>query len=319
VFGIAPQLAEPAARVMSVLVLSVPMHLFYIATAFFLEGIERPMPSTVAMWSANVLNLVLNLVLVPRYGAVGSAWATVTARAFLAVALAGYVLRMRDATHYGVRRGPAGPGTRALLGIGIAAALSHAAEAGAFSGMTILAGRIGEPAVAAYQILLNLLAVVFMVSIGFSTATAVLASAAVGRGEVREAARASFVGLGLNTLFMLALGLAASACRHTIAHAYTADASLAVLVASLVPLVAAITLPDGGQGVAAAALRAQSDNWFPTGSHLLAYAVIMPALGYELAERAQHGVAGLLQAILAASILSVTLLSLRLLRLARRV
>jgi MATE family multidrug resistance protein len=318
VFGIAPQLAAPAARVMSVLGLSVPLHLLYIASAFFLEAIQRPLPSTIVMWCANVLNLVLNLVLVPEYGALGSAYATVAARAFLAATLAWYVLSMRDAARFGVRRGPSGPGYRALLRVGVAAALSQAAEAGAFSGMTILAGRIGERAVAAYQILLNLLAVVFMVALGVSAATAVLAPEAVGRGDPRAAMRASFVGLALNTVIMALLALAGSACGQALGRAYTADASLAALAASLVPLTLVVTLPDGGQVVAAAALRAQSDNWFPTGSHVLAYAVVMPPLAYYLAERAQQGVAGLMHAILVASALSVAVLTLRLGWLARR-
>jgi MATE family multidrug resistance protein len=317
-FGIAPELVLPAARVMNVLALSLPVHLAYVATAFFLEAIQRPLPSTVVMWSANALNLALNLWLVPQHGAVGAACATVGARTFLALVLTAYVLSMRDAAHYGVRRGPPGPSYRALLRVGVAAALSQAAEAGAFSGMTILAARIGAHAVATYQILLNLLAVLFMVALGLASATAVLASEATGRAAPREALRVSFIGLGLSGAVLLALALLGALCSQPIGRAYTADAALAATVATLVPLTLAITLPDGGQVVAASALRAQNDNWFPTGSHLLAYAVVMPALGYWLAERAQQGVAGLLRAILAASVLSAGVLTLRLVWLARR-
>jgi MATE family multidrug resistance protein len=317
--GIAPALAEPAARVMCVLAFSVPLHLAYVATAFFLEGIQRPLPSTWVMWAANVVNLGLNLLLVPHYGALGSAWATVGARSFLAFALLGYVFLMRDAAELGLRRlpersaeGTRAPGYRALLSIGIAAALSSAAEAGAFSGMTFIAGRIGEQEVAAYQIVLNLMAVVFMVSLGLSTATAVLASEQVGRGDRRAAAHVSFVGLGLNSALMIGLGVAAVLLRAPIGRAYTADLALAEIVAVLMPWAALTFLPDGGQVVVASALRAQGDNWFPTGSHLLAYACVMPALGFWLAESCAQGVAGLLSAILSASALSVGVLVLRL-------
>lgn len=316
-FGIDPPLAAAAARVTRVLALSVPMHLLYIASAFFLEAIQRPMPSTVVIWCANGLNLIINLLLVPEYGALGAAWATVGARTFLAAALAAYVLCMRDAAHFGVRLGSSRPGYAALLRVGTAAALSQAAEVGAFSGMTILAGRMGEEAVSSYQILLNLLAVVFMVALGLSTATGVLVSEASGRGDARGVARASRVGLLVNTACMALIGLVGSAFSGAIARAYTADASLAARVATLVPLTFVLTLPDGGQVVAAAALRAQGDNWFPTGSHLLAYALAMPVLAYYLAERAQQGVAGLLHAILWASVLSVGVLTLRLIWLGR--
>src|SRR5690606_7920630 len=54
-FGIAEALAGPSAKVAFVLALSVPLHFFYVATAFFLESIQRPMASTIVMWAANVV------------------------------------------------------------------------------------------------------------------------------------------------------------------------------------------------------------------------------------------------------------------------
>ena len=69
--------------------------------------------------------------------------------------------------------------------------------------------------------------------------------------------------------------------------------------------------PDGAQVVTASALRARGDNWFPTFSHILAYAVVMPVLGYWLAEHQGMGVAGLLFAIFWASVLSAAVLLLR--------
>jgi MATE family multidrug resistance protein len=117
---------------------------------------------------------------------------------------------------------------------------------------------------------------------------------------------------------MLAAGLAAIAYADRLARAYTADLGLAGMIAALVPLAAAIMLPDGGQTVAASALRARGDNWFPTGSHVLAYALMMPGLAYWLAELRQAGVRGLLWAILWASALSCGVLATRLLWLARK-
>jgi MATE family multidrug resistance protein len=86
-FGVEADLVAPSARVMNVLALSIPLHLFYIAGTYFLEGIKKPGISTVVMWLANGVNLALNLLWVPEHGAMGSAWATVGARVFLAAAL----------------------------------------------------------------------------------------------------------------------------------------------------------------------------------------------------------------------------------------
>lgn len=311
-FGISPELASGAAPVARVLALSIPLHLVYVTTAFFLESIQKPLPSTLAMWVANALNLVLNLMLVPRFGAVGSAWCTVAARVCLTLILGVYVWRMADAERYGVKRRAAGPSYRALLKVGVAAAVSQTAEAGAFSGMTMLAGRLGANAVSTYQILLNLLTLVFMISLGVSSATAVLTGAAVGRNDPREATRASFTGLVVNGLFMLAAAIVVFTCAAPISRAYTANASLAALIASTLWLAALILPPDGGQVVAAAGLRARGDNWFPTASHLLSYALVMPSVAYWLSEVQGRGVDGLMLAILGASLLSFSVLTARL-------
>lgn len=318
VFGIDAALAAPAAQVASILALSMPLHFYYIATALFLESIQRPLPSVIVMWSANVVNLVLNLVLVPEFGALGSAWATGGARLVLALGVVVWLLRFRDAFELGVRGPVSGTSYRELLGVGGAAAVSHAAEAGAFSGMTMIAGRLGAHEVAAYQILLNLLALMFMAALGISAATAVLTSDAVGRRDAEGATRASFVGLGVSLVFAAVAALVVVALAVQLGRAYTADAALAAQIAGLLWLVALILAPDAGQAVAAAALRARGDNWFPTVSHLVAYALVMPLLGFTLAETQAQGVSGLLLAILTASLLSCGVLSARIWMLRRR-
>jgi MATE family multidrug resistance protein len=307
-FGIGPALAQPSAAVARILAFSLPAHFAYVTSAFFFESIQRPLASTIVMLGANVLNLVLNLALVPTWGAEGSAWATVAARAGLGVVLVVWVLHLREHQKYGVRRTALRPGYRELLAVGSAAAISHAAEAGAFSGMTLLAGRIGAQAVANYQVQLNLLAIVFMISLGLASATAVLTSEAVGRRSPADATRASFVGLAVNAGFMSVAAALVWVFSREVGRAYTADPQLGAGISSLLWLTAVIILPDCSQVVAASALRARGDNWLPTASHLLAYALVMPAVGFWLAEQQGRGVAGLLMAILAASWVSCAVL-----------
>lgn len=308
-FGIEAALAAPSAKVMTVLAVSIPLHLIYIAGTYFLEAIKKPGISTVVMWIANGVNLALNLWWVPEHGAVGSAWATVGARVFLAIAVLACIWFLRDGKIYGVRAwGKDGPSYRALLGVGIAAAVSQAVEAGAFSAMTVIAGRISADVVAGYQILLNIMALVFMVALGVGAASAVLVSEAIGRRAPADAARAGWTGLGLNTIGMLIAAVLILVFAAPIGRAYTANVELAALIASMMWVCALVLAPDGGQVVAASALRARGDNWFPTFSHILSYAVVMPVLGFWLAEREGMGVAGLVLAIFWSSVLSVSIL-----------
>lgn len=308
-FGIEPDLARPSAPVMSILALSIPLHLLFVAGTFFLEAIKKPAIGTTVMWAANAVNLALNLLWVPEHGAIGSAWATVGARLFLAGALLLWTFLLRDGAYYGIRRlRSQGPRYGALLAVGVAAAVSQAVEAGAFSAMTVIAGRLGAHVVAAYQIVLNLTALVFMVALGLAAATAVLVSEAVGRKAPHDAARAGWTGIGLNAIAMIIAAVAILTFARSIGRAYTADASLAALIASLMWIVAMVLHPDGAQVVTASALRARGDNWFPTFSHILAYAVVMPMLGFWLAEHRGLGVAGLLFAIFWSSVLSASVL-----------
>ncbi len=311
-FGIDPELARGAAGVARILALSLPLHYAYVASALFAEAIARPLPGTVTIWLANVVNLAINLALVPTLGAEGSAWATVTGRAFMALALAAWVWRAPTCRDHGVReRHPEAPGYRAIGAVGAASALSQLAEAGAFSSMTMIAGRLGSEAVAAYQVLLNVIAVVFMVSLGMAAATAVLTSRAVGSGDTDETRHVGRVALGANVAVNLAAALVLVACATPIAAAFTSDASLAAAIAALLPIAALVLLPDGAQVVVAHALRARGDNWFPTASHLAAYVAVMPPLAWWLTQTQASGVMGLMQAILAGSLLSISVLVVR--------
>jgi MATE family multidrug resistance protein len=317
-FGIEPRLAAGAASVTTVLALSIPFQLLFNANTSFLEALQRPGAAAVAMWIANGVNLALNLVLVPGYGAEGSAMATVASRLLLAAGLVLWIWHLRDAHALGVRTRAVSPRYRELMRIGAAAMVSQVAEAGAFSAMTVIAGRIGESAVASYQILLQILALVFMLALGLSTATAVLVSEAIGRGAPREAARAGWTGLALNTIGMVVAAGLVLLFGNQIGRAFTADVGIALLVGSLAPLAALTLAPDGGQVVTAQALRARGDNWFPTASHVLAYVFVMPPLALYLAEGRGLGVAGLMWAIAIASFLSVGVLMSRFWWLGRR-
>lgn len=313
VFGIEAELAAPSTPVMNVLALSIPLHLLYIAGTYFLEAIKKPGISTVVMWLANGVNLAFNLWWVPEHGAIGSAWATVCARIFLAGTLLLCIYLLRDGVAFGVRKskGAPGPTYGGLLAVGAAAAVSQAVEAGAFSAMTVIAGRIGAEVVAAYQIMLNVMALVFMVALGLAAATAVLVSEAIGRKAPHDAARAGWTGIGLNAIGMLLCAVALLVFADPIGRVYTADVGLAAIIASLMWVAALVLLPDGTQVVAASALRARSDNWFPTFSHILAYAIIMPILGFWLAEHQGMGVEGLIFAIFGSSVVSAAILLLR--------
>lgn len=317
--GMDEDLAAGAGAVARALALSLPFHLIYIATAFFLEGVNRPTPAMIAMIAANVLNLGLNIALVfglgpiPAMGAVGSAWATLGARVALALGLVWYVYAMRDAGDFGVHVRPAP--NKALAQeqrrIGYAAGMSQAFEAGSFSMMNVIAGMVSALQVAAFAVGVNVLSIVFMVALGFSSATGVLVSQARGAGNPRAMRDAAWLGLAATGLAMLAPGALCLAIPQVIARGYVSDPALLGIVAPVLMLCAFVFVTDGVQVVAAQALRSIGDVWFPTASHFVSYALVMAPLGYVFCVMLGQGAQGLMIAIIVASLLSGVILTAR--------
>ncbi len=174
----------------------------------------------------------------PEHGAVGSAWATVGARVFLSGALLICIFLMREGAIFGVRKNAGvGPGYGALLTVGAPAAVSQAAEAGAFQATNVIAGRLGPSVVSTYGIMLNLMAIVFMVALGLAAATAVLVSEAIGRQAPHDAARAGWTGIGLNAIAMVMLfGLGYAYGRLTLRNPWSRGIGMVIVGVALVAL-----------------------------------------------------------------------------------
>jgi MATE family multidrug resistance protein len=158
-------------------------------------------------------------------GAVGSAWATFGARVALMVFSLAYIARMPEARSLGVFARP--PRDRKAEGeqrrIGYAAGASYAIEVGAFAGMNVVAGWLGGLAVAAYAVVLNITAVIFMVPLGLASATAVLVGRAYGARRADEVVRAGLLGFGVCTVLAGAIALMVWPSARLLTSAYTTD------------------------------------------------------------------------------------------------
>ena len=312
-------LSSHGGRVVAILGFGLPFYLIYLTTAFFLEGIKRPLPAMIVMIAANVLNVALNWILIyghlgfPAMGAEGSAWATTILRVVMVAALVGYVWFMSDHHRFAVRRRPSGGWRAGALQrrIGYSSGLSYTAESGSFAIVGLMAGWTGELPLAAFSITLNVVAIVFMVALGFGSATAVRVAVAYGRQDRPDTAFAGWSGLAVNSLVMALLGLGMWLGADLIAAAYTTDPMTLLLTAPLIAFAATIVVADGGQTVMLHALRGRGETWVPTILHMISYFVVQVPIAYGLAFTLDRGVRGLFEGILVASIVAILLLSVR--------
>ncbi len=324
--GLEADLARGAGRVVQVFALSLPMFLVASAATSFLEGLGRPTPGMLAMWAANIVNLALNLLLVPgafglpAMGALGAAWATFAARGALMAALIVYILAMPRARALGVFRRPEPDprGASEQRRIGYGAGLSLFMESGAFAAMSVVAGWLGGLAVAAWAVVLNVVSVIFMVPLGLATATSVLVAHAYGARDPRAVVHAGKLGFAVCSAAAAVIALAVWPTAPLITRAYATDPLLIRLASGALVLSCLFLVADALQVVAAMALRARGDVWVPTITQFVSYALIMLPLGWALAFPAGLGFNGIIWAVIAASVVSASLLLGRFWLLARR-
>lgn len=314
--GLAPDLANGATAVLQIFALSMLPILLADAGMFWLEAHGRPVPGMIAMWTANLINLILNLWLVPGtsglpvQGAVASAVSITVSRTALMVFIAIIILRWSKSRAYGVfAPTPSDPPAAAnQRRIGYGTASSYFVETLAFAAMSIFAGWIGALAVATWAIVLNIAAVIFMIPLGLGAATAVMVGRAHGARSLPGVRAAGRLGFKVTCAILTVICAGIALGNETLAATYTLDPQVRALVAPALLLSCLFFLADGLQTVAAQALRARADVWLPTLTHIASYVVVMMPLGWYLALPMGLAVNGLVAAIILASLMSALLL-----------
>lgn len=314
--GLDPGLADGATPVLRILALSLLPILVADTGIFWLEAHGRAVPGMIAMWAANIVNLALNLWLVPGdsgfpvAGAVASGWATFISRGALLVAVAAIIALWSESRSLGVfTPAPHDPAaSREMRRIGYGSSASYFVETAAFATMSIIAGWIGAQAVASWAVVLNVAALVFMVPLGLSTATGVMVGRAYGARDSAGVRQAAGLGFATTVAATLAICAIVGFGNGMIAAFYTNDPAVQAITAAALLLSCLFFVADGLQVVGAQACRAQSDVWVPTLTHFSSYLLVMIPLGYGFAIVWRLGVNGIVWSVIVASLMSCVLL-----------
>lgn len=303
-----------------------PAFMIMLTTAFFLEGIKRPIPWLMIVFGGNLLNLFLNWLFIfgsidfPEMGAVGAAWATTISRWFIAITLVVYVWNMPGHRCYATRGRLFGASNswHYQRRIGYAISIGAGADSCAFAILGIFAGWLGSLSVAAFALSFNLFTMIFMITLGIGAATTVRVGIAYGSNDRSGVAFAGWTGLITNSVVMLVVGGFLFVGADTVTGLFTNDPSLLMVAVPMVGFMALILVFDGGQSVIANALRGQRDIWAPCAIQIGSYFCVMLPMAYFLAFHAQHGPIGLIESMLIASLFAGSLLAYRFYLMTRR-
>jgi MATE family multidrug resistance protein len=132
-----------------------------------------------------------------------------------------------------------------------------------------------------------------MVPLGVSSAGAVRVGHAIGRGDPEGAARAGWTALLLGAGFMALAAAAFLLVPRVLIGAFTTDARVLTMGASLLMVGAVFQTFDGVQGVATGVLRGLGDTRTPMIWNLVGHWFIGLPLGYTLCFTLGYGAVGL--------------------------
>jgi MATE family multidrug resistance protein len=259
-------------------------------------------PVMIALITANLVNLGFNYLLIfghygfPKMGVVGSAWATVIARVYMALFLFFVIVARERKLSTGLHDVPMRAEREKLarlIRLGLPAALQITVEVGVFATASALAGALTPAAVAAHQIALNLASFMFMIPFGMSSAGAVRVGQAVGRGDVRGVREAGQAALLIGGGFMAGAGLLFIALPRPLLHLFTIDPEVITIGLSLLAIAALFQLFDGLQAVSTGLLRGLGDTRTAMLWHVVGHWAIGLPVGYALCFRWGWGVPGL--------------------------
>jgi MATE family multidrug resistance protein len=334
--GIDPAVIPSARRFVFARLPSMPLWLVFMAAKAYLEarGITRPL--LIGGWAANVANFFAVTVLVfgdralgwvgvralglPALGSLGAGLGTSLANLMLvSIALsAAWRARPEGAHLLSGDREELVETTRKLLRVGVPIGFQLLTEAGVFTLVTLLAGRLGARTSAAHQISIGLASYTYMGVLGIASATAVRVGRAIGAREERGPRRAWLVGAGLVLLYMGTCGAALFGLGRPLARLFTPDPEVIVIAAGLLRVAAAFQIFDGLQGVAGGALRGAADTFFASWANVACHWCVGLPLALLFTFQLGQGAVGLWWGMLAGLVVAAVMLSARFWAISRR-
>jgi len=282
------------------LAFALPSALMFTAFRGFNTAVSRPKAVMALQLCALVLKVPLTALLVfgaaldtplgpmrvPAFGAPGCGMATAVVMGLQL--LAAWTMVRRDPFYapFGLHRGFAAPHRASLVGLlrlGVPMGLAIAVEVTGFTFMAFFISRIGTTPVAGHQIALNLVSMMFMMSMAIANATSTLVAQRIGADDASDARQLGWHGVELGVLVAALLGGAVYVLRTPILHIYAHDA---LIVAAALPLLAWVALfhvADAAQTIAAFVLRAYRIATVPMLVYVLAIWGVGLGGGYAVA------------------------------------
>lgn len=296
-FGVTPELVQPAQTYLVIRTIGVAPFLLFLVVRAYLQAHGKARPMVVAMVTANIFNLIADIVLVfgagpiPAMGVAGAAIATVACSLWQLFVVIIALRQVPVAEHFDHRwnREEIGQAFR----VGLPVALQMGAEVGIFALVGVLAARLGTLHLAAHQLAIGLASFTYTVAMGIAAAGTVRVGIGVGARNPIGTRVAGHVTFLAGILVMGVAAMAFALMPYPIARLVTDQANVIAASIPLLLVAAVFQLSDGVQGVGAGVLRGAGDTKFTLYANLLGHWLIGLPLALWLGFTRGMGIVGL--------------------------
>ena len=271
------------------------------------SGLSQARPIMLIVVTGTVFNISGNYVLAfgkygfPRLELAGLALATVATHWGMFLALVIYILKQSQLKEYRIFQQlysfkPAL--VSELVKVGFPIAVFSALEIGIFTVVTYLMGVLGTDVLAAHQIVLQTIIVIFMIPLGMSFAATVRVGQWLGQKNLEGVKRSGYLSIAVGFIFMTLMAIALLLFPQFIVGLYLnpkapANAKVIALVSPMLTIAALAQILDGVQKIAYGALQGMQDTRIPMLFSIPALWIIGLPLGYWLGFHAGWGGVGL--------------------------
>ncbi|MEE8057104.1 MAG: MATE family efflux transporter [Pseudomonadales bacterium] len=287
-----PTVAQISQDYLMAIVFGIPGMALFVMLRSTCEGMGSTRPTMLITLCACLLNIPLDYAMVfgvwgfPALGGVGCGWAT----SLLYWAMfCGFLIYTRAApslakSHlYRNFALPHWQSIQSLLQLGLPISLGVTAEVAFFSLIALFLAPLGALTIGAHQIALNVGTLIFMIPMGMSHATGILAAQHLGTRDAEQARFIAWSGVACAALIAGGTAIITFSCRELIVALYTQDQIVVTMASNLLCFVALYQVLDAIQVVAWGSLRGYKDTRMPMLMQLFVYWCICFPLSYSLA------------------------------------
>ncbi len=223
--------------------------------------------TSLGMWifiTGNLLNILFNYVFIygkfgaPELGLDGAGWATLGARTFMCAVYMAVIMGSRR-YHSIWKNFKKSRVNKAMLkqitATSLPVSLQMGMETGIFTYAMILAGWLGTNALAAYQVILMLGSLGFMIYYAFGAGTAIKIAHYTGQGDTENVRSAAGAGYIITLTFTAIACITFLTLGHHIIKIFSTDHAVLAIAVSIIPMLTLYQLGDATQIAFANSLR----------------------------------------------------------------